>query len=185
MVKPAPCRRITNDCDDAGFTLRYDRDRLGRLRRYLNVVPSEKSLARLLGRLRELVGRTAMLEATPRVDPGTESVPDRLGCVLRAWLSVASFSQGQRVGLRESVPAPATSQPKTVPHSRRPNGLWASEGSGFEVAEMDSPTPRACPRLNHTGKPYAGNPHVRFDEGGRGERPFPTRLLKAVRCGRC
>ena len=42
--------------DFLGFTLRYDRDRLGRPRRYLNVVPSKKSLARLRDKLRELTG---------------------------------------------------------------------------------------------------------------------------------
>ena len=39
-----------------GFTLRYDRDRFGRDRRYLNVVPSKKALARARAKLRELTG---------------------------------------------------------------------------------------------------------------------------------
>jgi RNA-directed DNA polymerase len=37
-----------------GFTLRYDRDRFGRSRRYLNVFPSKKALARARAKLREL-----------------------------------------------------------------------------------------------------------------------------------
>ena len=37
-----------------GFTLRYDRDRYGRDRRYLNVVPSEKAQARIRETVREL-----------------------------------------------------------------------------------------------------------------------------------
>lgn len=49
-------RQPGSSLDFLGFTLRYDRDRLGRCHRYLNVVPSEKPLARLRGRLRELVG---------------------------------------------------------------------------------------------------------------------------------
>jgi RNA-directed DNA polymerase len=39
-----------------GFTLRYDRDRFGRDRRYLNVVPSAKAQARAREKLRELTG---------------------------------------------------------------------------------------------------------------------------------
>jgi len=39
-----------------GFTLRYDRDRFGRARRYLNVVPSTKAQARAREKLRELTG---------------------------------------------------------------------------------------------------------------------------------
>jgi len=37
-----------------GFTLRYDRDRFGRSKRYLNVFPSKKSLARARAKLRDL-----------------------------------------------------------------------------------------------------------------------------------
>lgn len=40
-----------------GFTLRYDRDRFGRDRRYLNVVPSAKALARARERVRALTDR--------------------------------------------------------------------------------------------------------------------------------
>ena len=42
--------------DFLGFTFRYDRDRHGRAQRYLNVFPSEKSLARLRERVREMTG---------------------------------------------------------------------------------------------------------------------------------
>ena len=40
-----------------GFTLRYDRDRFGRPRRYLNVFPSSKAQARARVKLRELTDR--------------------------------------------------------------------------------------------------------------------------------
>ena len=40
-----------------GFTLRYDRDRFGRERRYLNVVPSKRALARVRDKLRDLTSR--------------------------------------------------------------------------------------------------------------------------------
>ena len=39
-----------------GFTLRYDRDRFGRDRRYLNVIPSAKALARAREKIRDLTG---------------------------------------------------------------------------------------------------------------------------------
>jgi RNA-directed DNA polymerase len=42
--------------DFLGFTFRYDRDLYGRDRRYLNVFPSRKSLARLRDRVREMTG---------------------------------------------------------------------------------------------------------------------------------
>ena len=40
-----------------GFTLRYDRDRFGRNRRYLNVTPSVKAMVRARERVRELTDR--------------------------------------------------------------------------------------------------------------------------------
>jgi RNA-directed DNA polymerase len=42
--------------DFLGFTFRYDRDLHGRDRRYLNVFPSQKSVARLRERLRDMTG---------------------------------------------------------------------------------------------------------------------------------
>jgi RNA-directed DNA polymerase len=45
-----------------GFTLRYDPDRFGRARRYLNVFPAKKSLARARAKLRELTDRCRNFE---------------------------------------------------------------------------------------------------------------------------
>lgn len=42
--------------DFLGFTLRYDQDRFGRGRRYLNVVPSQRAQARVREKLRDLTG---------------------------------------------------------------------------------------------------------------------------------
>ena len=39
-----------------GFTLRYDRDRFGRDQRYLNVIPSDKALARAREKVRVMTG---------------------------------------------------------------------------------------------------------------------------------
>jgi RNA-directed DNA polymerase len=45
--------------DFLGFTLRYDRDLLGRGHRYLNVCPSKKSLERERGKLRDMTGASS------------------------------------------------------------------------------------------------------------------------------
>jgi RNA-directed DNA polymerase len=49
-------RRVGEHLDFLGFTLRYDRDRFGRDRRYLNVMPSQKALKRARAKLRDLTG---------------------------------------------------------------------------------------------------------------------------------
>lgn len=48
-----------------GFTLRYDGDRFGRPRRYLNVFPSASSLARARAKLRDLTDRRHNFEPVP------------------------------------------------------------------------------------------------------------------------
>jgi len=53
--------------DFLGFTFRYDRDRLGRDHRYLNVFPSKKSLARLRDRVREMTGPRQCWKPAPQV----------------------------------------------------------------------------------------------------------------------
>ncbi|MBI1873624.1 MAG: group II intron reverse transcriptase/maturase [Acidobacteria bacterium] len=63
--------------DFLGFTLRYDRDRFGRNRRYLNVVPSKRAVARLRERVRGLTSASAK-----------RSLPDTItavNAVLRGW----------------------------------------------------------------------------------------------------
>jgi RNA-directed DNA polymerase len=63
--------------DFLGFTLRYDRDRLGRDRRYLNVVPSRRAQARVREKLRGLTSA-----------PVTTSLADTIAAVntlLRGW----------------------------------------------------------------------------------------------------
>jgi RNA-directed DNA polymerase len=53
--------------DFLGFTLRYDRDRLGRPTRYLNVMPSEKTLGRARTRIREFTSAQRGFAPIPRV----------------------------------------------------------------------------------------------------------------------
>jgi RNA-directed DNA polymerase len=58
-----------------GFTLRYDRDRFGRSKRYLNVFPSKKSLARARAKLRELTSHRRSFVAI-----------DEMVCEVSGWL---------------------------------------------------------------------------------------------------
>jgi len=63
--------------DFLGFTLRYDRDRLGRARRYLNVGPSTRAQARVREKVRGLTSAPAKM-----------SLPDTIAAVntlLRGW----------------------------------------------------------------------------------------------------
>jgi RNA-directed DNA polymerase len=65
--------------DFLGFSLRYQRDRFGRARRYLAVAPSARAQARLREKLRQLTGAGAKrsLPATVRA----------VGALLRGWRS--------------------------------------------------------------------------------------------------
>jgi RNA-directed DNA polymerase len=64
--------------DFLGFTFRYDRDRLGRGHRYLNVFPSKKALLRMCEKVRELTSSSRCFVPIPFV------IGD-LRRVLRGW----------------------------------------------------------------------------------------------------
>ena len=49
-------REVGSRLDFLGYTMRYDRDRLGRGHRYLNVIPSKKAVARMRETLRQQTG---------------------------------------------------------------------------------------------------------------------------------
>jgi RNA-directed DNA polymerase len=51
--------------DFLGFTFRYDRDRLGRGHRYLNVFPSKKALKRACEKVRELTSSSRCFMPIP------------------------------------------------------------------------------------------------------------------------
>jgi RNA-directed DNA polymerase len=53
--------------DFLGYTFRYDRDRLGRSHRYLNMTPSKKSLMREREKLRELTGVHMCFKPVPKL----------------------------------------------------------------------------------------------------------------------
>jgi RNA-directed DNA polymerase len=68
-----------------GYTFRYDRDRYGMNRRYLNLTPSEKSLQQTRGKLRE------MTDAGKCFMPIRRMI-DQINQTLRGWK--AYFRQG-------------------------------------------------------------------------------------------
>ena len=53
--------------DFLGYTFRFDRDRLGRTYRYLNLFPSEKSMARERATLREMTGFRVCYKPIPKL----------------------------------------------------------------------------------------------------------------------
>lgn len=66
--------------DILGFTLRYDRDRLGRPKHYLNVIPTQKSLAIHLVTLREMTRPAQFWKPVPMLVE--EPIPSRSGRML-------------------------------------------------------------------------------------------------------
>jgi RNA-directed DNA polymerase len=72
-----------------GYTFRYDRDRYGRQGRYLNRLPSEKSLQRIRDRIREMTGASQC--HTPVRD-----LVGRINQTLRGWKAYFSTGYPQR-----------------------------------------------------------------------------------------
>jgi RNA-directed DNA polymerase len=175
--------------DFLGFTFRWDRDRKGRDRRYLNVVPSAKALGRIRDKLRAL---------TPR------GKPRPLGCVvqevntlLRGWATyfrygypraafraLNHFVRGRFRTSPESEPTPRAAVPGGGTPLRWSAALWAPlPVSGPRVVNSVR-----CSAATDVREPDAGNLHVRFDEGER----LPRSLLDRSTCaygnrlpGRC
>ena len=71
--------------DFLGFTLRYDRDLYGRDRRYLNVFPSSKAMARIRQKLRDLTSGSRGWMPIPRMIADVQRA-------LRGWANY--FAQG-------------------------------------------------------------------------------------------
>ena len=92
-----------------GFALRYDRDRFGRDRRYLNVFPSARALARARDKLRELTGPARNLVPIPVV---VGEVRVRLTRQTRVELPGAELV---RVATPDALPSPSESPPLPCP----------------------------------------------------------------------
>ena len=79
--------------DFLGFTFRYDRDLHGQQRRYLNVMPSGKAMARERDRLREMTGPSRCHVPIPQL-------VEEINIHLRGWANYFQFGY-PRVAFRE------------------------------------------------------------------------------------
>jgi RNA-directed DNA polymerase len=104
-----------------GFTLRYDRDRFGRSRRYLNVVPSPKALARARVKLRDLTDRRHTFE------PVHETV-----CGVSRWLE----SWGEY--FRHGYPGEAFGKLNRFAYQRLKRHLKRRSQRPYRIAEGES-----------------------------------------------
>jgi RNA-directed DNA polymerase len=71
-----------------GYTFRYDRDILGRDKRYLNVFPSEKSEKRVREKIKEILGHTGR--------PIWEAI-DEVQALLRGWAQYFKYGYPRKV----------------------------------------------------------------------------------------
>ena len=152
--------------DFLGFTFRWDRSRLGP-GHYWNLYPSDKSLQRERVKLKEMTSGRYSYWPIPMLIRGTQSASERLGQLLSLRLPQRGVCPDQPVRTSPSLAAPEETQPATVSNAPRESALtstinsWAGDPCGRRW--------RNClrsPRRQSRRKPDAGNPHVRFDEGG-------------------
>ena len=152
--------------DFLGFTFRWDRSRLGP-GHYWNVYPSDKSVERERVKLKEMTSGRHGYWPIPMLIR-------ELNQHLRGWANYfrfgypsAAFCQDQPLRTSPSLAAPEETQPATVSASARESALTSTINSW--AGDPCEPRWRNClrsPRRQSRRKPDAGNPHVRFDEGG-------------------
>lgn len=70
-----------------GFTLRYDKDKYGRAKRYLNIKPSEKSLRRVCEKIKEIVTR--------RNKKSIKEMVGEINPIIRGWGNYCRFGYPQ------------------------------------------------------------------------------------------
>ena len=142
--------------DFLGYTFRWDRDRKGRPKKYLNVFPSEKSVARERDKLRQMTGvsqsHTPLPQLVARLNRQLEGWANYFGYGYPrgAWWEIDWFVRGrliQHLGRRSQRPY-------------RP-----PKGTGWYEHIQSLGLGLCMPEATSSGEPDAGNPHVRFDEG--------------------
>ena len=158
-------RRKGESVDFLGFTYRYDRDVHGRATVYLNVQPSRKALYRLREEIRKMTSCRKCFK------PVTAIIGE-MNRYLSGWSSYYRFGH-PRKALREVnryVREKLTRhvQRRSQLPMRPPRGVsyYKHLGNvGVVYLSSDGVTHCVCLLMKSMGKPYAGNPHVRFDEG--------------------
>ncbi len=175
--------------DFLGFTFRYHNDLKGQGYRYLNVSPSAKALKKEREKLRELTNVSQTYVPLP-------TLIQHLNRHLDGWANYFRFGY-PRVAFREinwyvrdrlkHHLSPA--QPAALPTAGREQLLRPSRQTRASVSVgCSAQLPEYVCDEALFGEPDAGNPHVRFDEGGV-DRALPRRPLsystyvRAVRKG--
>jgi RNA-directed DNA polymerase len=150
-----------------GFTFRYERDLYGRPRRYLRVEPSRKAEQRLRDEIHDLTSRRWCWEPLPELI-------GRLNQTLRGWEAYFRHGHPTRVFHRLNGHVHSRLRQHLGRRSQRryqPPAevtLYAHlQSFGLHVL-TGSPRPANATRRPFSGKPDAGKPPVRFNEGGGG-----------------
>src|SRR5216684_2758644 len=163
--------------DFLGYTFRYDRDRKGRGKKYLNVFPSKKAVQRERTKLHEMTDSHRCFKPIP-------VLIGELNRHLKGWTNYFSFGypisayceierhvQGRLIHHLQRC------RPAAVPASARRNLVAASGAVGADPSVGTC----ACLRREFSGEPDVGNLHLRFDEGrvGRATRVALSPTLPA------
>ena len=160
--------------DFLGFTRRYDRARRG-THRYLNGTPSAQSMARARDRVRELTGPRRCFVPIPAMIAQINRFTKGWGGYFRHGFPGHCFRKLNwfvQLRLRRHLHR----------RSQRPYRPPAGESFSAHLQRLGLPllgtTPGWLPahalHRGNSGKPDAGNPHVRFDEGGGEQLAWPA-----------
>ena len=144
--------------DFLGFTFRYDRDRYGSDRRYLNIVPSAKSVTNQRSKLRKLTDSHQCF--TP-----LHGMIKKINQQTTGWTGYFDFGY-PRQAFRDIN---HFTTERLIKHTQRRSQRAMKLGKGDTYTELFRRLGLKalwCLRQEFSGKPDAGNPHVRFDEGG-------------------
>jgi RNA-directed DNA polymerase len=151
--------------DFLGYSFRYVRDRCGRDRRYLNLEPSAKTLAREREKLRQMTGPdmcfTPIHLLVRRINRHLKGWREyfKLGYPRRAFRQIGRFVRERLIRhLRRRSQRPFQPSEGTTWYRQLAElGLLPMEVGRHLLAH-------AC-GARYLGTPDAGNPHVRCDEG--------------------
>ena len=134
---------------------------------YLNVFPVEQGVERERDKLHEHDQQSSVLQADTDPDRRAESASERLGELLSLRVPQRGVCPDQPVRTSPSQATPEETQPATAIDPRGSQRATSTINSW--AGDLCGQRWRNClrsPRRQSRRKPDAGNPHVRFDEGG-------------------